>query len=785
MTSSAGPQDDVLPLDGIRVVEVSTSLGAYCGRLLADLGADVVKVEMPSGDRLRYRPPFAYGRADPDTSLNFAYYHANKRSVVVDYQDRSCVGQLASLAKEADVLLLTPTPDHQLAGVDVAAMTVGWARPDAIVCFITPFGLTGPYRSWRSTHLTSAALSGLMYQQGPVEGPPVVIPGEQYYNHTGTHAAVAVVAALRERHRLGGQSLDISAHEVLTQSYNDLYIYTSADDVSRRRPEVTNSSVGVWLCADGPVQVVASTDKHWFALVDLLGSPPELADPAWSHPIVRFPHEERIAKVMTPIIASMKREDFVSKGQELGLPCALVNTVGEFTDDPQPTGRGFFVSQFAPGIGKILCPGTPFLTSRPLARPYRRPAPALGEAQVDEVTRRWASDRSFSRRPGPLSNVRILSFGTAYSGALAATALAELGADVVKIESPNRPDNTRRLSRPAALVVQEPSGAVTSPMFASLNRSVRSVAVDMKEPGAVELVLRLTERCDVVIENFAPGVMARWGLTYEAMAAANAGLVVLSLTGFGQAPGPRTHYLAYGSTVASFVGLARAWGYSSATHFDYVAQAHGVLAVLAALAGRDATGSGMHIDLSEVEAAAAVMGPLVLDYTVNGDDAVPIGNQVPGSAFSEVVRCLGHDAWLAVEIEEHDDLPRLFAVLGLPEPPPGEEPSRALREALCRWAAPLTPHEAMRKLQRAGVAAGAVQTSEDVYRDPQHWARGMFVEMDHPDMGLLALSGPPHRMSKTPAEVHGRTPRLGEHTVQILAEWGDMVAEEAERWAWP
>jgi benzylsuccinate CoA-transferase BbsF subunit len=301
----------------------------------------------------------------------------------------------------------------------------------------------------------------------------------------------------------------------------------------------------------------------------------------------------------------------------------------------------------------------------------------------------------------------------------------------------------------------------------------------------VALFLRLAAVADVIIENYAPGVMQRWGLGYEQIAAANPRIVMLSLTGFGHS-GPRSHYLAYGATVCSFVGLTDAWQYPSGVHFDYLSQAHGVFGVLAALAARDRTGRGTHVDLAEVETAAAVMGPMMLDYVVNGRRSVVPGNQVPGALLSEVVRCRGDDNWLAVEVEDAGDWQVLARLLGRDDLAAPDEGARgALGAALAAWATERTAQQAMRVLQRAGLAAGAVQDGEDVVRDPQHRERHFLLEMDHPDLGVAEYAAPPHRLTKTPPTVRRPTPRLGAHTVEVLGEWLGMTPDEAAPYVWP
>ena len=783
MDISQGP----LPLDGIRVLDLSGPVGSYGGRLLADAGADVVKVELPAGDELRRQGPFAGRTPGPERSLAFAYYHANKRGIVLDYRSPEALGMLAELGASADVVLLTPP----VAGLHPDSRELSWAASDAVVCAITPFGLTGPYRSWRATHLTSCALGGGMYQYGQPEGPPLVLPGRQLYDHAGTHAAIAVLAALRARPAVGGQFIDLSAHEVMGSSLYELHRYTNFQDIMRRRGSYAAVG-GMWPCRDGLVEFTASTEKQWAGFVRLLGSPPELSDPAFADPAVRQQRAEEIMAVVGPAILAMSREEFVGRGQQLSVPCSLVNTVGQFAQDPQLRSRGFFVRQPLAGLGEFDVPGQPFLSEQPLLAQYRRPAPRLGEHDPAAIAREWRSraiagewqSRAVARdwgsaghaqpRPaGPLSGLKVISFGMVIAGAVCATLLAELGADVVKIESPTVPDSVRRI-RMGDPAITEPSGAPTSPMFASYNRSVRSLALDMKQPESVDLVLRLAGVADVVIENFGPDVVERWGIGYEKLAAANPRIVMLSQSGFGQT-GPRSHYLAYASTVFSFVGLTQIWGQSHPTASDYPSAAHGLFAILTALAARDRTGRGTHIDQSQIEVAGAIIGPLLLDCTVNGHE--PGEDQPPGM----IVRCLGEDRWLALEPAGDEDWRQLARIAGAPDP--GDR--AAVTDALGAWAAALTPHQATRILQRAGLAAGAVQDTEDVTRDAQHRERHFLQEMNHPDLGLAEYAGPPHRLSKTPAAIRRRTPRLGEHTTEVLAEWLGMPPEESLTYVWP
>ena len=226
------------------------------------------------------------------------------------------------------------------------------------------------------------------------------------------------------------------------------------------------------------------------------------------------------------------------------------------------------------------------------------------------------------------------------------------------------------------------------------------------------------------------------------------------------------------------MGLTQIWGRSHGTHFDYPATTHGLFAILAALAARDRTGLGTHIDQAQTEVAGAIMGPLLLDYLVNGHE--PGEDPPPGM----MLRCSGEDGWLAVEpwtTRTGTGGARLARRPSAPDP--GDH--AAVTEAVRSWAAALTPQQAMRTLQRAGLAAGAVQNSEDVTRDPQHRERHFLQEMDHPDLGVAEYAGPPYRLAKTPATIRRRTPRLGEHTDRDPGRVAGHAPAESQAYAWP
>jgi benzylsuccinate CoA-transferase BbsF subunit len=353
--------------------------------------------------------------------------------------------------------------------------------------------------------------------------------------------------------------------------------------------------------------------------------------------------------------------------------------------------------------------------------------------------------------------------------------LAEMGADVIKIESPKRPDPLRTGPiSPHLPRVFEPSGVETNLMFASYSRSCRSVALDMTDQYDRAVFTELVAAADVLIDNFASGVMASWGLAHETLAGINPRLIMITVSGYGRT-GPRSHYLAYGANINSFMGLSQVWA-PHGTHFEYTAVAHVLVAVLAALAQRDRSGLGTLVDIAQIEAGAALLAPLYLSALNDGDPAVPAPNTVPGSALAAVLRCAGDDQWVAVELEDDADVTAAAQLVGradLSRSGPVEATGRlqALRSALAQWAMECTAEQAAARLQGAGLAAAAVRGTADEFRSAQLWGRAGVTPVRHPDLGPVLYPSPFHRLSTTPVRIQRPSARLGQHTDEVLTQW--------------
>jgi benzylsuccinate CoA-transferase BbsF subunit len=378
---------------------------------------------------------------------------------------------------------------------------------------------------------------------------------------------------------------------------------------------------------------------------------------------------------------------------------------------------------------------------------------------------------------GLLAGVKVLSLGAFVAGNVCPLILAELGADVVKVESRSHPEALRSYYSPDHGAIREPSGQQTTALYACLTRSMRSLCLQLDTAGGPALLRSLTSEADIVIENLGHGVMERWECGYNELTALNPRIVMVSISGYGRS-GPRGPYRAYASSIGNFLGLTSIWA-PDGTHFDYVAGYHASFAAVGAWRQARDTGRGAFLDVAQIETGAAVMAPVYLDALANGRPWAHIANTVPGSLLSSVVRCAGADAWAAIELEDLADWKVMCDLLDqqtlvATSTADAKRFGPDLIVALERWTASLTPYQVALKLQAAGLAAAPVHNGEDVWRDPQLRERGAFMEVLHPDLGMIEHPQSPDRMSKTPGRIASRSRRLGEDTEAVLTDWLTM-----------
>ena len=393
----------------------------------------------------------------------------------------------------------------------------------------------------------------------------------------------------------------------------------------------------------------------------------------------------------------------------------------------------------------------------------------------------------------PLAGIRVADFCWLGAGSYTTKILADMGADVIKIESAARLDSLRM----AAPYKDGVPGVNRSGYFADRNTSKRSITVDMKHPRALNLVRRLIEKSDIISNNFTPGVMDKFGLGYEAVREMKPDIIYLAMSMQGS-QGPERSYLGYGASMVSLTGLHDLSGLpgrepaGTGTNYpDHVPNpCHATFALMAALRHRRRTGEGQFIDIAQIEPTIALLGPTLLDLTANDHLQQRQGNRHDFFAPHGLYPCRGEDAWIAIAVRDDEGWHRLQAVLGSPswaaEPrwkhaEGRRRASNDLDARIAQCTADWDAYKLMAALQEHGVPAGVVQTAADVVdRDPQLAHRGHWLTLDHPEMGQAVYNAPPFRCSQTPVGLRGPAPLLGQHTREVLRELMDVGDAEYE-----
>jgi crotonobetainyl-CoA:carnitine CoA-transferase CaiB-like acyl-CoA transferase len=788
----------------VRVLDLADLAGAFAGRLLVGLGAEVIRIEPPGGDPLRASDPLA-----------FAHWHAGKRSVTLDLATPRGLERVRRLAATADVVLDSGPPRR------LDALGAGWTalaavNPALVLVSITPFGADGPRAAWRATSLVLSALGGMAWLSGPPDGPPLDAPREQAYQLAGAVGAIGALLGLRARRRTGrGQLVEVAVQEVVaaTLEYGTLrYVHEGVVHrrTGNRYPHVPH---GVFPSRDGHVAGgFGGSPRMWDGLLAWMqeaGAARDLGEARFGDEPTRLAARQHIFAAIEAFTAGFTKEAFHREAQRRRLPWAPVARAEDLLASPQLRARGFFVAVevdgrpledvgFAFGFPEGRRP-TRLVVPAPGEADAECPAAGAGEGPTQAGVRTRAGEASTPASPpgargagaasgggwGALAGTRVLDLTWVLAGPYATKLLADHGADVIKVESRHRPDPSR-LSAALHLSRDPARHPDTSGYFNNFNRNKRSITLHLGRPEGLALLRRLAAASDVVIENFSARVLAGWGLDYAALAALRPGLVLVSMAGMGQT-GPWRDQVTYADAVQALSGIAAETGLPGAAPLgltfglgDMIAGYHAALATLAALEWRDATGQGQHVDLSQVEAVASHLGTAVLEAGAGKGSRGPQGNRHPTMAPHGIFPCRGEDRWVAIAVPGDDEWRALCAVLGQPAAASDPRFTTALgrkeHEAACEalvacWTRGEDRDTLVARLQAAGVPAGAVQDGRNLVEgDPQLRARGFYVPVRHPAAGVFLHEGVVPRLGTTPGTIARPAPRLGEHTREVLRE---------------
>ncbi|MGO9153786.1 CoA transferase [Mycobacterium sp.] len=778
-------------LTGIRVVELAGSVaGEYCGKLLADFGADVIKIEAPGcGSPTRAMAPILgddLSSQGCENSALFAYLNTNKQSVVLG---GAAAERLDEIIGTADAVIDDGT----------SWVTAGAARhPGVVFCSITPFGQLADAEFGNAKSINVFHASGWGFHtpsHADPADPPLQGPGRFLADYeAGLEAALCVASSLFRRLHTGqGDVIDVSQHAVLVSRSDCIvgrFITGEVPAEGERSDFDQQGPASFFACAEGFVYLYMTSRAHWLGVEALMGHPQWLDDfdDDWLEFSVT---QEKVATFQQGFAAWVKglaKEAAAEQAQRLGVPLVPVNDAADLHESAQYRHRGFFQDVHHPVLGTAAYPTVPYSLSASPAE-ITSAAPVLGQ-HIAPILHRLDTPRvaatvksaqlksSNNPRGGPLQGVRVVELTKVWAGPYAGKLLALLGAEVIKVETASHPEEMRAYGG---------TDINHAPFFLSINPEILSVDLDIKSSEGMTRLRELIARSDIVINNLRPGAMERQGLRYEQLTEIKPDIISVSIKMWGN-DGPLGHQTGYAPCFAALAGLASLVGYpdgpplgASMRYGDSTVGAAAAYAAMMALLHRELSGEGQFVDVSAVETLSTMIGDCLLEQSLTGKRLGPSGNNHPDMCPHGCYPC-ADGSWITVAVSDDSEWQRLCDVLNastlFADPryvTVGERHNQAA--ALDADLAALTRnHDAEQlahRLRAAGVPATKSATSVDVIGDQRLWDRELYRFVTDHHEGQRPILGASWRMAHAPTHIARGAPDLGEdndYLYQVLRE---------------
>jgi len=772
-------------LRSVRVLDLADSGADIIGRLLADLGADVLKVEPPGGTAQRSAAPTLGG-----VGIAFALHNANKRSAILDPHAEADRRRLLELAAEADIVV----DSGRLTDYGTGAAELADRLPHLVSIAVSDFGSTGPRSSWRATDAVLYALSSALSRSGPAVGTPVLPPDGIATATAAVQATWAVLVAFYHRLRTGaGDFIDFSRLEAVVMTLDPPFGSHGQAAAGMRRGErwrgrpKNQDAYPIIACADGYVRLVVMAPRQWRGLRAWMGEPEEFQDPRYDVIAERFAVWDRIGTVLAQQFAGQSMADLVAQGQSHGVPIAeVLDPADALESEHFRTVGAAAVTELAPGVSVTVPLG--YYTVDGARAGLRTPAPAAG---ADEP--RWLTPPTPTHGPEkssgdgrnvgfgalPFEGLRIVDLGIIVAGGELSRLFADLGAEVIKVESKAYPDGLR----------QARAGDLMSESFAWTHRNKLGLGLELRSEAGAEVFTRLVADADAVFANFKPGTLAALGFPYDRLREINPDIVLAESSAYGDT-GPWSTRMGYGPLVRAGTGVTRLWTappgpgeetshrhrfFDATTVFpDHVVGRVSAIGALAALINRDLTGTGARVHISQAEACVSQLDTVFVAQAAGAE-------VVPEAVEHAVYPCAGDDEWCVVSVRD-EDRAALAELTGA--------------TALAEWTAARSPSDAAEALQAVGIAAAPMLRRMELLEDPQLLSRGLFQPMRHPlfDVPLPSERGPAPYRSIGPAptrpaplpgqdtrEICQKTLGFDDDTITRLIDDGVLFHTEAPR----
>ena len=759
-------------LRDVRVIDFSTGIaGAYCTKLLVDAGADVIKVEPSEGDPLRSWSATGSVPAGEDGAL-FRFLAGSKRSVVGAPEDAA----VQELVASADLVV----ESFETPRIDVSEWCAN--HPGLVVLSITPWGRSGPYAGRPWSEFIVQAESGALSVRGLPEHPPLRAGGRITDWVGGTFSAVAALAAVhRARHTGHGEHVDFSLLEVMNIAAGQYAdgLRRLSGSVDLETPARNCETPSIEPTADGYIGVNTNSNQQFQSFLLLIERPDLIADEA----LALFPERRKRwtwwNETVHAYTRTQRTADLIERASELRIPVAPVNDGKRVLEHPHLIERGVYVEDPSGGFQR---PVSPYLVDGERPAPSR-PAPRLGEHTGGIESRAPLRPSPAGERRLPLEGVRVLDLTAWWAGPASTHMLATLGADVIHVEAIQRLDGMRMMG---GMFIDQPSWWEMSLYFLAANANKRGLTLNLGDPSGIEVLEKLIERSDIIIENYSPRVMDAFGVTSPRIRELNPGAVYIRMPAFGL-DGPWRDNVGFAQTMEQMSGMAWVTGWPEdqpripGGPCDPLAGMHAAFTALVGLANREKTGRGLHFENAMIEGALNAAAEQVIEYTAYGKILEREGNRAPEAAPQGLYACEGVERWLAVSVCTDAQWEALKDVLGRPswaEAPElashlgRREQQDLLDEELGNWAASRDVDAAAEQLIAAGVPAARMVDARLSGDHPQLLARRFAEPTHHPIAGDLPLPTVPFRYASVQYWNRRPAPLVGEHNEEILNELG-------------
>jgi crotonobetainyl-CoA:carnitine CoA-transferase CaiB-like acyl-CoA transferase len=786
-------------LEPYTVLDFTDTRGELGPMLLGDLGADVIRVEPPTGSGARAEGPWlAAGPADR-RSLTFRAFNRNKRSMVIDPASAAERALLEELIRRSD-FIFESWPESPLAAYDIDYAHARALNPRIVFVRVSAFGDEASYGGVLANDLVIAAMGGPVALQGVIDRAPVRLSVPQVWRHAGAEAAVGAMAAHARMLRTGqGQYVDLSAQAAMTWTMlnaMDAWAIQGAEFVRGGGFNTGTSQFDLVVpCADGYL-VALPTSRT------ILGCLPQMiADGVADESLRQMDWQDYDLKIRAPearefnihsgsalcksFFAKYTKNELYHFGLKNDITLAPVNTLAELLALEHLQIREYWHGMALPDGPTVQTAGLWAKSNAP-GLTVRREAPALGQHDVEirAELRQSAVTKSSNVPVGedrlPFEGITVADFSWVGVGPISSKFLADHGARVIRIESETRPD----VLRGAVPFKDRVPGIDRSQFYGDFNTSKESITLDLKHPEAIAIAREIVARSDVLIESFAPGVIGRMGLGYDEVRALSPGIIMVSTCLMGQT-GPAAQLAGYGYHAGAMAGFYEITGWPDRApsgpwiaYTDTVAPRFIAVLLAAALDHRRRTGEGRWFDVAQIEAALHFLAPELLDLQANGVAATRIGNRSTVAAPQGCYPCAGDDAWCAIAVDDDAQWQALCRVLNRPDLATNRvfathagrlADHDAIDAAIAAWTREHPADTAVRALQAGGVPAGVVQRSRELLADSQYAERGFYRWLEHPVMGRVPYAGHAYRIQGYDNGPRTPAPTLGQHTFEVLS----------------